>query len=172
MNISDFEFQPSDSAIQAIERATSILRSVGLDPDQIAGWLLSQHTKIDPAHANIYQAAGELLKKRPTQSQPPQTSKLPLAASTTTLTATQIGQMLVKRLPNIVHQSPQQINQLLKQLNFQTCDSKKRWHLTKLGQQYGQVIRVTDEYERTRLQVRWFPTVIDQLTPLFSKNLI
>jgi hypothetical protein len=40
--------------------------------------------------------------------------------------------------------------------------------LTELGQQYGQLIRVTDELERTRLQVRWLPTVIDRLLPLFN----
>jgi hypothetical protein len=167
------EFQQSDSPIQAIELATSILRSARLDPDQIAVWLLSQYSKIDPVHANIYEDAGELVKGLTTQSQSPQTSELPLAASTTTLTATKIGQMLAERLSDIKQPlSAQQINQALQKLNFQICDSKKIWHLTKLGQQYGQLTRVTDEYERTRLQIRWSPSVIDQLLRLFDNNLI
>jgi hypothetical protein len=171
MNIPELEFQhsDSDSPIQAIERATSILRSVGVAPHQIAIWLLRQHSKFDTAHANIYEDAGELVKGLTTQSQPPQTSELPLAASATTFTATQVGQMLVERFKDTVQPlSAQQINQALKQLNFQTCDSKKGWQLTESGQQYGQLIRVTDDLERTRLQVRWLPTVIDRLLPLFN----
>ena len=77
--------------------------------------------------------------------------------------------MLAARATDLAHSpSAQQINQVLKQLNFQTRDSKKIWHLTELGQQYGRIISVTDDRERTRLQVRWLPTVLDRLAPLFS----
>lgn len=172
MNISEFEFDRPTSAAQAIERAASILRSIGVDPHQIGIWLLRQHGKFDATHFNIYEDACEIIEWRMTQSQPSDLTQTPATVAPTTLTATGVGQMLAERFPDIVHQSPQQINQLLKQLNFQVRDSKKIWHLTKLGQQYGQVIRVTDEQERTRLQVRWLPTVIDQLLPLFDNNLI
>ena len=74
--ISEFEFDRPTSAAQAIERAASILRSVGVDPHQIGIWLLRQ--------------------------------------------------------------------------------------------QYGRLISVTDSLDRTRLQVRWLPTVLEQLNPLFS----
>jgi hypothetical protein len=43
--ISEFEFDRPTSAAQAIERATSILRSVGADPHQIGIWRLSQYSR-------------------------------------------------------------------------------------------------------------------------------
>ena len=169
MNIPELEFQHLDSQIQAIDRATSILRAVGLDSHQLAVWLLRQHSKSDPAHANIYEDACELVERLTTHSQSEPIAELPLTASTITLTATQIGQMLAERSADIIQPpSAQQVNQALKQLNFQTRNSKKIWQLTKLGHQYGQIIGVTDEQERTRLQVRWLPTVIDRLLPLFN----
>ena len=167
MNISDFESPRPTSAAEAIERATSIIQSVGVDETQIAIWLLRQHRKFDVVHASVYDDACELveyLMTQPKQLQKSSTTSLPA-----TLTATQIGQMLAARATDIAHSpSAQRINQALKQLNFQTRDSKKNWHLTELGQQYGRIINVTDLLERTRLQVRWLPTVLDRLAPLFS----
>jgi hypothetical protein len=81
-----------------------------------------------------------------------------------TLTATQIGKMLVARSTSLVHPpSAQQVNQALEQLNFHSRDSKKVWQLTKLGQEYGRIVNVTDEQDKARLQVRWLPTVLDYL---------
>ncbi len=145
----------------ANDRATSILRSVGVDPHQLAIWLLSQHSKFDVAHANIYEDACELVKGLTTQIKPPESS---LTASVGTLTATQIGKMLAARSTDIVHPpSAQQVNQVLEQLNFHSRDSKKIWQLTKLGQEYGRIVNVTDEQDKARLQVRWLPTVLDYL---------
>ena len=77
--------------------------------------------------------------------------------------------MLAERYPDILHPpSAQKINQALEQLDFHSHNDKKAWELTKLGQQYGRIINVTDEQERTRLQVRWLPTVLEQIAPLFS----
>ena len=77
MTISEFEFDRPTSAAQAIERATSILRSVGADPHQIAFWRLSQHSKLDPANANIYEDASEVIEWRMTQPQPPDLTQTP-----------------------------------------------------------------------------------------------
>ena len=174
MNISEVEFQPSDSAAEAIERSASILRSVGVDPTQIAIWLLRQHSKFDAVYSNVYEDACELVEWLTTQPQPQQkqTTDRPVAASTTTLTATQVGQMLAERYPDILHPpSAQRINQALEKLDFHSRTEKKGWELTKLGQQYGRILNVIDEQDRTRLQVRWLPTVIDRLAPLFSVDL-
>ena len=169
MTISEFEFDRPTSAAQAIERATSILRSVGADPHQIAFWRLSQHSKLDPANANIYEDALEVIEWRMTQPQPPDLTQIPATVALTTLTATQIGQMLTERYPDIVYPpSAQKVNQALQQLDFHSHNEKKGWQLTKLGQQYGRLISVTDDRERTRLQVRWLPTVLEPLAPLFS----
>lgn len=170
MNISEFEFDQPTATVQAIERATSILQSVGVDPSQIAMWLLRQHSKFDPVHANVYEDAVELVEWLTTQPKRPQefveTALLPTVEM---LTATQIGKMLAQQATDITHPpSAQQINQALEQLNFHSRDGKKIWQLTKLGRQYGRLISVTDEQERTRLQVRWLPTVLEQLAPLFS----
>ena len=94
MNIPEFEFDRPTSAAQAIERAASILRSVGVDPHQIGIWLLRQHGKFDATHFNVYEDACELVEWLTTQPKLQQTTNLPLATSTTTLTATQVGQML------------------------------------------------------------------------------
>jgi len=159
---SEFEFDRPTSAAQAIELATSILRSVGVDPHQIAIWRLNQHSKLDTAHANIYEDASEVIEWRITQPQPPATVAL------TTLTATQVGQMLTERYPDIIYPpSAQKVNQALQQLDFHSRNGKV-WELTKLGQQHGRITNVTDEQDRTRLQVRWLPTVLDRLAPLFS----
>lgn len=166
MIISKFD-QPTDAA-QAIERATSILRSVGVDPHQIAIWLLNQHSKFDTAHANIYEDAAEIIEWRITQSQPSDLTQTPATVALTTLTATQIGQMLAERPDILYPPSAQKINQALERLDFYSRNEKQGWELTKLGQQYGRILNVTDEQDRTRSQVRWLPTVIDRLAPLFS----
>ena len=170
MNIPDVKFQPSSSVAEAIERAASILHSVGVDPTQMALWLLRQHSKFDEVYAGIYEDACELVEWATAQTQPQQ--KLERSApvvSTTTLTATQIGQMLADRYPDILHPpSAQRINQALEKLEFHSREDKKVWQLTELGQQYGRILNVTDSLDRTRLQVRWLPTVIDRLAPLFS----
>ena len=169
MTISEFEFARPTSAAQAIERATSILRSVGADPHQIALWRLSQYGKLDPNHANIYEDASEVIEWRMTQPQPPDLTQTPATVALTTLTATKLGQMLAERYPDIVYSpSAQRVNQALEQLDFHSHNDKKAWQLTKLGQQYGRLISVTDSLERTRLQVRWLPTILEQLAPLFS----
>ena len=168
MTISEFEFDRPTSSAQAIERATSILCSVGADPYQIALWRLSQYGKLDPANANIYEDASEVIEWRMTQPQPPDLTQTPATVALTTLTATKLGQMLAERYPDIVYPpSAQQINRALEQLDFHSRNGKA-WKLTKLGQQYGRIMNVTDEQDRTRLQVRWLPTVVDRLAPLFS----
>ena len=168
MTISEFEFDRPTSAAQAIERATSILRSVGADPHQIGIWRLSQYGKLDPANANIYEDASEVIEWRMTQPQPPDLTQTPATVALNTLTATQVGQMLTERYPDIIHPpSAQRVNQALEQLDFHSHNDKKVWQLTKLGQQHGRLISVTDEQDRTRLQVRWLPTVLDRLAPLF-----
>lgn len=169
MNISELEFQQSNSPAQAIDRATSILRSVGIDPHQLAIWLLSQHSKFDVAHANIYEDACELVKGLTNQSQPLESSELSVATNVGTLRATQIGKMLAARSTDHLHPpSAQQVNNALEQLKFHSRDSKKIWQLTKLGQEYGRIVTVTDDRDKARLQVRWLPTVIDRLAPLFT----
>jgi hypothetical protein len=170
MNISEFEFDQPTATVQAIERATSILQSVGVDSTQIAIWLLRQHSKFDLVHANVYEDACELVEWLTTQPKRPQefveTALLPTVDM---LTATQIGKMLAQQSTDITHPpSAQQINQALERLDFHRRNEKKGWQLTKLGQQYGRLISVTDSLERTRLQVRWLPTVLEQLAPLFS----
>ena len=170
MNISEVKFQPSNSVAEAIERSASILHLVGVDKTQIAIWLLRQHSKFDEVYANIYQDACELVEWATMQTPPPQLLERSLpVVSATTLTATQVGQMLVERCPDILHPpSAQRINQALEKLEFHSREGKKVWQLTKLGQQYGRILNVTDEQDRTRLQVRWLPTVIERLAPLFS----
>jgi hypothetical protein len=171
MNISELEFQQSNSPAQAIDRATSILRSVGVDPHQLAIWLLGQHSKFDVAHANIYEDACELVKGLTPQVKLPKSSELSSTTSVGTLTATQIGKMLAARSTDIPHPpSAQQVNQALEQLNFHSRDPKKIWQLTELGQEYGRIVNVTDDQDKARLQVRWLPTVIDLLTPMFTVN--
>ena len=164
------KFQPSNSVAEAIERSASILHLVGVDKTQIAIWLLRQHSKFDEVYANIYQDACELVEWATMQTPPPQLLERSLpVVSATTLTATQVGQMLVERCPDILHPpSAQRINQALEKLEFHSREGKKVWQLTKLGQQYGRILNVTDEQDRTRLQVRWLPTVIERLAPLFS----
>jgi hypothetical protein len=104
MNISEVKFQPSNSVAEAIERSASILHSVGVDPTQIAIWLLNQHSKFDEVYANIYEDACELIEWKKSQTQPPQVSERSSpVVSATTLTATQIGQMLAERYPDITH---------------------------------------------------------------------
>ena len=169
MNISEVKFQPSNSVAEAIERSASILHSVGVHPVQIAIWLLRQHSKFDAAYSNIYEDACELVEWLTTQSPVQPTADRSLETSITTLTATQVGQMLVERYPAVIHPpSAQRINQALEQLKFHHREGTKIWQLTELGQQYGRIISVTDERDRTRLQVRWLPTVIDQLASLFG----
>ena len=170
MNISEVKFQPSNSVAEAIERSASILHLVGVDKTQIAIWLLRQHSKFDEVYANIYQDACELVEWATMQTPPPQLLERSLpVVSATTLTATQVGQMLVERCPDIIHPpSAQKVNQALQQLDFHSHNDKKGWELTKLGQQYGRLINVTDSLDRTRLQVRWLPIVLDRLAPLFS----
>ena len=155
---------------EAIERSASILYLVGVDPTQIALWLLRQHSKFDEVYANIYQDACELVEWATAQTPPQQElDRSAQVVSTTTLTATQIGQMLAERYPDIIHPpSAQRINQALQKLDFHHREDKKGWQLTKLGQQYGRIINVTDSLDRKRLQVRWLPTVLDRLAPLFS----
>jgi hypothetical protein len=127
--------------------------------------LLRQHSKFDEVYAGIYEDACELVEWATAQTQPQQVlERSSPVVSTTTLTATQIGQMLVERYPDITHPpSAQRINQALEKLEFHSRDDKKVWQLTKLGQQYGRILNVTDEQDRTRLQVRWLPAVIDYL---------
>ena len=170
MNISEVKFQPSDSVAEAIDRAASILHSVGVDPTQMALWLLRQHSKFDEVYAGIYEDACELVEWATAQTPPQQElERSAPVVSTTTLTATQIGQMLAQRYPDITHPpSAQRINQALQKLEFHHREDKKVWQLTKLGQQYGRILNVTDEQDRTRLQVRWLPTVLDRLAPLFG----
>ena len=166
--ISEFEFDQPTATVQAIERATSILQSIGVDPTQIAIWLLRQYGKFDLVHANVYEDAIELVEWRITQPQPPNLTQTPDTVALTTLTATGVGQMLAERYADIVHPpSAQQVNQALQRLDFHHREDKKGWQLTKLGQQYGRIINVTDDRDRTRLQVRWLPTVLEQLAPLF-----
>ena len=166
--ISEFEFDRPTSAAQAIELATSILRSVRVDLHQIAIWRLTQHSKFDTNHANIYEDAAEIIEWRMTQPQASDSTLTPATVALTTLTATQIGQMLAERYADIIHPpSAQQINQALERLDFHSRNDKK-WQLTKLGQQYGRLISVTDSLDRARLQVRWLPTVLERLAPLFS----
>ena len=172
MNISEVKFQPSSSVAEAIDRSASILHSVGVDPTQIAIWLLRQHSKFDEVYANIYEDACELVEwitaQNPTSQVLERSSPV---VTTTTLTATQIGQMLAQRYPEILQPpSAQQINQALEKLEFHSRNDKKIWQLTKLGHQYGRILNVTDEQDKTRLQVRWLPTVIDRLAPLFSMS--
>jgi hypothetical protein len=70
--------------------------------------------------------------------------------------------MLAARSTDHLHPpSAQQVNNVLEQLNFHSRDSKKIWQLTKLGQEYGRIVNVTDDRDKARLQVRWLPTVID-----------
>jgi hypothetical protein len=172
MNISEVKFQPSSSVAEAIDRSASILHSVGVDPTQIAIWLLRQHSKFDEVYAGIYEDACELVEWATAQTQPQQAlERSSPVVSTMTLTATQIGQMLVERYPDIIHPpSAQRINQALEKLEFHSRDDKKVWQLTKLGQQYGRILNVTDEQDRMRLQVRWLPTVLDRLAPVFNLN--
>ena len=168
MNIAEFECDQPTASVQAIERATSILQSVGVDSPQIAIWLLRQYAKFDPVHANVYEDAIELIEWRISQSQPSNLTQTPTPVVLTTLTATGVGQMLAERYADIVHPpTPQQVNQALQRLDFHHREDKKGWQLTKLGQQYGRIINVTDDRDRTRLQVRWLPTVLEQLAPLF-----
>lgn len=169
MNIPFVEFQPSSSAVEAIDRSASILRSVGVNPTQIAIWLLRQHSKFDTSYSNVYDDACEIIEELISQPKSQQISEFPLATTTTTLTATQLGKMLAQQYSEIIYPpSAQQVNQALEQLSFHRRDSKKSWQLTKLGQQYGQMVNVTDKQERTRLQIKWFPTAIDRLAPLFG----
>ena len=170
MNISEVKFQTSNSVAEAIERSASILHLVGVDPTQIAIWLLRQHSKFDEVYSHIYEDACELVEWVTVQTPPPQLLERSLpVVSTTTLTATQIGQMLTERYPDIIHPpSAQRVNQALQRLDFHHREDKKGWQLTKLGQQYGRIINVTDSLDRTRLQVRWLPTVLERLAPLFS----
>jgi len=169
MNIAEFEFDQSTASVQAIERATSILQSVGVDSPHIAIWRLRQYAKFDPVHANVYEDAIEPVEWLITQPKRPQelveTALLPTVDM---LTATQIGKMLEQVTDITYSPSAQQINQALEQLNFHSREGKKTWQLTKLGRQYGRLISITDDRERTRLQVRWLPTVLEPLAPLFS----
>jgi hypothetical protein len=168
MNISELELQHSDSPIQAIERATSILRSVGIDSHQLAIWLLRQHSKFDAVHANIYEDACELVERLTNQSKLQDPAPVQAKVTLATLTATQLGQMLAAQSTGITQPpSAQQINQALEQLNFH-IRVKKIWQITELGKQYGRLVNVTDEQEKTRLQVRWLPIVLDRLAPLFT----
>jgi hypothetical protein len=151
MNISEVKFQPSNSVAEAIDRSASILHSVGVDPTQIAIWLLRQHSKFDEVYANIYEDACELVEWATAQIPPPQVLEVSQPVASTTLTATQVGQMLAERCSDIIHSpSAQRINQALEKLEFQRREGKKVWELTKLGQQYGRIISVTDEQDRTR----------------------
>ena len=76
--------------------------------------------------------------------------------------------MLAAQLTEITQPpSAQQINQALERLNFH-IRVKKVWQLTELGKQYGRLVNVTDEQDKTRLQVRWLPIVLDRLAPLFT----
>ena len=169
MNISEFEFDRPTSTAQAIERAASILRSIGIDPHQIGIWLLRQHGKFDATHCNVYKDAAEIIERRMTQTPPSDLTQTPTTVGITTLTATQVGQMLAERYADILHPpSAQKINQALEQLDFHSRNDKKAWELTMSGQQYGRLISVTDDRDRTRWQVRWLPTVIERLVPLFS----
>ena len=168
MTIPKFEFDKPISAGQAIELTISILRSVGVDERQVALLSLRQYAKLDPDHRDVYEDGSEVLECQ-TYFQAQQIVDRELAASATTLTATQVGKMLTERYPDIIHPpSAQRINQALEELKFHSRHGKKIWQLTELGQQYGRLISVTDEQDRTRLQVRWLPTVIKRLAPLFS----
>ena len=95
MNIAEFESDQSTASDQAIERATSILQSVGVDSPHIAIWRLRQYAKFDPVHANVYEDAIEPVEWLITQPKRPQelveTALLPTVDM---LTATQIGKML------------------------------------------------------------------------------
>ena len=165
--ISEFEFDRPISAAQAIERAAAILNLVGIDRCQTGIWLLRQYGKFDLAHANVYEDACELVEWRITQPQPPDLTQTPDTVALTTLTATQVGERLREQYSDIVYPpSAQRVNQALQQLDFLSRNGKA-WELTKLGQQHGRILKVIDEQDRTRLQVRWLPTVLDRLAPLF-----
>ena len=59
--------------------------------------------------------------------------------------------------------SPQQINRILTDLNWQVLVQRgkgREWQLTKAGQQFGRLEDCLDRQSKTRrLQIRWSPAV-------------
>lgn len=155
------ERKQPDSSIEAINRVISILMSSGVDADRVKLYALHQYLKYDPTNASIYEEAIRIFKQPTNQSQPQDI--LP------TLTATQIGQMLAAQLTEITYPpSAQRVNQALEKIEFYTRDDRGVWHLTERGKVYGKLLKINYAQGKACLQVRWMPTVLDHLAPLFK----
>jgi hypothetical protein len=192
LNISEFAFEqvpvrvsPPElmAANEAIERASSVLRSVGVEPKQMAIWLLRQYGRFDGEHIDIYQDACRIIEER--SAAVASAIDLPSPASEETNEETseetgeretfiprELGQLLAERYSQIVHPpSSQKVNDALARLKLQVIDvnnGKKSWRLTKQGQEYGRVVSVTDMKGRKRFQICWLPSVLELLLPCFE----
>jgi hypothetical protein len=162
------EHKQPDSSIEAINRVISILLSSGVDANRVKLYALHQYLKYDPTNASIYEEAIRVFKQPTNQPQLQDLAQTTETATSATLTATQIGQILSARSTEITYPpSAQRVNQALEKIGFYTRDDRGVWHLTELGKTYGKLLKINYAQGKACLQVRWLPIVLDQLAPLF-----
>jgi hypothetical protein len=163
------ERKQPDSSIEAINRVISILLSSGVDADRVKLYALHQYLKYDSINASIYEEAIRIFKQPTNQPQLQDLTQTTEAVVSATLTATQICKILTARSTEITYRlSGQKVNRALEKMGFHTCDYRGIWHLTELGKTYGELVQRGSRQGKTYWQVRWMPTVLDHLAPLFK----
>lgn len=148
---------------EALAIAIPILNNLGVDSERLGTWLLAQYRQIYPAHAEIFVDIRTTERPKPLVSVPKTPSEKNDSTSIARLSPTQIGRLIAQNYGLGYTPSPQQINRILTDLNWQVLVQRgkgREWQLTKAGQQFGRLEDCLDRQSKTRrLQIRWSPTV-------------
>jgi hypothetical protein len=163
----------SISPPEALAIAIPILeRNLGVDPERMGIWLLSQYRQIYPTHADIFVDIRTL-------SSPP--APTPIASTFAPpeelvldplrrLIPKELGQLLSRQYALGYSPSPQKVNLALAALNLQVSiptGTGKEWKLTQTGQRYGRLETCVDRHHKNRTQIRWSP----ELVPIIAQQL-
>lgn len=153
------------SAQEALALAVPILTNLGVDCEQMGTWLLAQYRRLYPAHAEIFVDIRTIDRQKPIAPIPKTQSEIADRDSTSTirLSPTELGKMIAKNYGLGHTPSPQQVNRTFVDLSWQISVQRgksREWQLTKAGQQFGRLEDCVDRHGKTRVQIRWSPTVV------------
>jgi hypothetical protein len=147
---------------EALAIAIPIFNNLGVDSERLGMWLLAQYRRIYPAHAEIFVDIRTTDRPKSLVSLPKTPSEDNDSTAIARLSPTQLGRLIAQNYGLGYTPSPQQINRIFTDLNWQVLVQRgkgREWQLTKAGQQFGRLEDCLDRQSKTRLQIRWSPTV-------------
>ncbi len=153
------------SSQEALALAIPILTNLGVDSERMGTWLLAQYRRLYPIHAEIFVDIRTIDRQKQIAPIPKTPSEIVGQDSTSTirLSPTELGRLMTKNYGLGHTPSPQQVNRTFVALSWQILVQRgksREWQLTKAGQQFGRLEDCVDRHGKTRVQIRWSPTVV------------